>query len=82
MKLNQVDGCSTAMSNAPATFISAFVLQVIAASMLTGIMGPAATGREGLQLGRRCYSGHWQLQTRYREAFPPDRVNSATSIPS
>jgi hypothetical protein len=70
------------MSNAPAAFISAFVLQVIATSMLTGVMGTAATGLEGLRFGRRCYSGHWQLQTRCREAFPPDRVNSVTSIPS
>ncbi len=51
MELNQIDGRLTGMFNVPATFISAFVLQVIAASMLAGIMGPAATGLEGLQLG-------------------------------
>jgi hypothetical protein len=37
--------------NAPVTFGSAFVLQVFAASMLAAIMGPAAAGGEGLQLG-------------------------------
>ena len=37
--------------NAPLTFGSAFVLQVFAACMLAAIMGPAASGGEGLQLG-------------------------------
>ena len=41
-----------AMGGASAgTFISSFVLHLIAASMLAALLGPSADGMEGLQLG-------------------------------
>jgi len=41
-----------AMGSASAgTFISSFVLHLIAASMLAALLGPSADGMEGLQLG-------------------------------
>jgi hypothetical protein len=50
-ELTQVSGNLNGMQNAPATFIVAFILQVLAASLMAAIMGPAASGIEGLQLG-------------------------------
>ena len=42
---------SGGMANVPGTFISSFVLQLIAASMIAALLGPNSTGGEGLQLG-------------------------------
>ena len=39
------------MQNAPATFISAFILQLFAASMIAALLGPNSSGGEGAQLG-------------------------------
>ena len=39
------------MQNAPFTFMSAFVLQLFAASMLAALLGPNSSGAEGAQLG-------------------------------
>ena len=39
------------MTNPAGTFISGFVLQLLAASMLAALLGPSASGIEGLQLG-------------------------------
>jgi hypothetical protein len=39
------------MHNPVGTFISGFVLQLLAASMLAALLGPSATGIEGMQLG-------------------------------
>ena len=41
----------TNMANAPATFITAFILQLVAASMIAAMLGPNAGGSDGLQLG-------------------------------
>jgi hypothetical protein len=39
------------MTNPSGTFISGFVLQLLAASMLAALLGPSASGVEGMQLG-------------------------------
>lgn len=39
------------MQNAPFTFVSAFVLQLFAASMIAALLGPNSSGGEGAQLG-------------------------------
>lgn len=39
------------IQNAPVTFMSAFILQLFAASMIAGLLGPNSTGMEGVQLG-------------------------------
>jgi hypothetical protein len=39
------------MGNVPGTFISSFILQLIAASMIAALLGPNSSGTEGIQLG-------------------------------
>jgi hypothetical protein len=39
------------LQNAPVTFISAFILQLFAASMIAALLGPSSSGIEGIQLG-------------------------------
>ena len=50
-ELGQVEASAAGVANAPSTFTAAFVLQVLAASLLAGLLGPVASGMEGLQLG-------------------------------
>jgi hypothetical protein len=38
-------------ANIPGVFISSFILQLIAASMIAALLGPNSTGLEGAQLG-------------------------------
>lgn len=37
--------------NIPGIFISSFILQLVAASMIAALLGPNSTGVEGMQLG-------------------------------
>jgi hypothetical protein len=47
LKLGNYDGDR----NIPGIFISSFILQLIAASMIAALLGPNSTGLEGVQLG-------------------------------
>jgi hypothetical protein len=47
IKLGQYD----ANTNIPGIFISSFILQLIAASMIAALLGTNSTGSEGVQLG-------------------------------
>jgi hypothetical protein len=48
-----IDGGSrdAEISNPAGTFVAGFILQLIAASMLAALLGPSASGIEGIQLG-------------------------------
>jgi hypothetical protein len=48
---NNIELGQQGMRNAPVTFITAFLLQLFAASMLAGLLGPNAGASEGVQLG-------------------------------
>jgi hypothetical protein len=48
---NNLETANNRMRNIPAVFIAAFILQLIAASMLAALLGPNAGATEGIQLG-------------------------------
>lgn len=48
---NNIEIGSGGIQNVPGTFVTSFILQLVAASMIAALLGPSATGSEGMLLG-------------------------------